>query len=82
MFGSLMDNEKRMQFVILSLAVSLLTGCPAAADQLFSERNDARAYFYGTIGRTLEVEMTLAKHGLQNKCHPLLPPRTLSTDVN
>jgi hypothetical protein len=35
-----MDRENRMRLVMLSLAVSWLTPCPAAAGQLLSERND------------------------------------------
>jgi hypothetical protein len=35
-----MDKGNRMRLVILSLAAGLLTACPAAAGQLFSERND------------------------------------------
>jgi Regulator of Chromosome Condensation (RCC1) repeat protein len=46
------------------LGTLLAAACfPLAAQQSLSEAKDGTYYLYGTIGRTLEVELTLAKKG-------------------
>lgn len=58
-------QQSLVRFVLLPVAFGFIARPYAAADKLFSERNDAISHFYGTIGRTLEIEMTLTKHGPQ-----------------
>ena len=53
-----------MRIRLLILGALLAAAClPAAAQQSLSEAKDGMIYLYGTIGRTLEVELTLIKKG-------------------
>lgn len=54
-----------LRLALFTIAIGVVVRYPPATDKLFSERADATSHFYGTIGRTLEVEMILTKHGAQ-----------------
>lgn len=60
-----MIHQTHLRLALFAIAIGVVVVYPAAPDKLFSERADATSHFYGTIGRTLEVEMILTKHGAQ-----------------
>jgi len=64
--GCLQVSGFLMRIRLLILGALLAAACfPAAAQQSLSEAKDGTFYLYGTIGRTLEVELTLIKKGKQ-----------------
>ena len=51
--------------ILLVVLLAALSFAALAQQHFLSEASDGTFYFFGTIGRTLEVEMALAKHGSQ-----------------
>jgi hypothetical protein len=56
---------KLRDVILLVVLLATLRFTALAQQQFLSEASDGSFYLFGTIGRTLEVEMTLAKHGSQ-----------------